>query len=134
MAQTLVRLLVHLVFSTKNRRNLITPDVEPELFGYMAGVLKNLNSVCLEVNGTANHVHTLLSQSKNIALADLVEEVKKSSSKWIKTKDRQFRQFQWQKGYGGFSIGESAVPALRRYIRSQKSTEKGVSKRSFSSY
>ncbi|HEY3132939.1 MAG TPA: transposase [Acidobacteriota bacterium] len=82
--------------------------------------MKNLSSACLEINGTANHLHALLSQSKNIALCDLVEEVKKSSSKWIKSKGSQFRRFRWQDGYGAFSIGESGVPSLRRYIRLQK--------------
>ena len=86
MAQTLVCLRVHVVFSTKDRRPMITPEVEPELYAYLAGTAKNLDSPCLAAGGTSNHVHLLISQSKNIALSHLMEEIKKSSSKWIKTK------------------------------------------------
>ncbi|HEY2932091.1 MAG TPA: IS200/IS605 family transposase [Acidobacteriota bacterium] len=120
MSQTLVRLLVHLVFSTKNRRDLITPDIEPDLFAYISGILKTLDSVCLEINGTANHIHALVSQSKNLALSSLVMEIKKGSSKWIKTQGSEFKRFAWQQGYGAFSIGESGVGRLRRYIQLQK--------------
>jgi putative transposase len=80
MSQSLVSLLVHVVFSTKHRANLITPEVEPELFAYMAGILKRYQSPCLAINGTANHVHILISQSKNVALSSLIGELKKSSS------------------------------------------------------
>ncbi len=124
MAQTLVTLLVHVVFSTKNRRDLITPDVEAALFAYMAGVLKKLDSRCLAINGTANHVHLLIAQSKNMALSCLLAELKKSSSKWIKTKGPMFRSFNWQGGYGAFSIGQSNVEALKNYIAQQKERHK----------
>jgi putative transposase len=95
MAQTLVRVLVHLIFSTKDRAPLIGPDVESELHTYLAGIANNLHSPCFAVNGTRDHVHMLVSQSKNLALAKLVEEVKKGSSKWIKTKSAAFRTFHW---------------------------------------
>ena len=120
MSQTLVKLLVHIVFSTKDRRASITPEIEPELFAYMAGTLKKLGCPCLAINGVPNHVHLLISLSKNIALSHAMEEVKKSSSKWIKTKDEKFRRFAWQEGYGAFSIGESNIEALRKYIAEQK--------------
>lgn len=124
MAHTFVSLLVHLVFSTKHRENLITPEIEPELFAYISGILKNLGSTCLEINGTGNHLHALYSHNKNVALSDTVMEVKKSSSKWIKSKGRFFRHFSWQQGYGAFTIGQSAVAAVRRYIRNQKERHK----------
>lgn len=120
MAQTLVSLLVHVIFSTKNRVDLITPEIEPELFAYMGGILRNNQSRLLDAGGTANHVHLLISQSKNLALSDLLKDVKKDSSKWIKTKDRKFRDFHWQDGYAGLSIGQSNVAALKRYIAEQK--------------
>ena len=120
MAQTLVSLMVHVVFSTKKRRPMITPDAEPELYAYMVGITKNLESRCLAIGGTSNHVHLLISQSKNIALSHLLEEIKKSSSKWIKTKGASLRTFGWQDGYGAFTIGESQVEALTRYIANQK--------------
>jgi putative transposase len=120
MAQTLVSLLVHVVFSTKNRADLITPDIEPDLYKYMSGTLGGMESPCLKIGGTANHVHLLVSQSKNIALAFMLEELKKSSSKWIKKNGPRFRSFKWQDGYGAFTIGQSNVAALKRYIERQK--------------
>lgn len=120
MPQTLVSLMVHVVFSTKHRADLITPDIETDLFAFMAGVLKNHNSRLLAANGTANHVHLLISQSKTVALSLLVQELKKSTSKWIKLQGAKFKDFQWQDGYGAFSIGESNVPALKQYIARQK--------------
>jgi REP element-mobilizing transposase RayT len=124
MAQTLVCLRVHVVFSTKNRRPMITPEVEPELHAYLGGTIKNLDSRCLAAGGTNNHVHLLISQSKNIALSHLMEEIKKSSSKWIKTKGTALRGFGWQDGYGAFTIGQSQVEALQRYIAGQKERHK----------
>jgi REP element-mobilizing transposase RayT len=120
VAQTLVRILVHLIFSTKDRTNLIQPDVESELHAYLAGIANNLASPCFAVNGTTNHVHMLVSQSKNLALARLVEEVKKGSSKWIKTKGAAFRGFYWQDGYAAFSVSESKKAEVERYIAVQK--------------
>ena len=120
MAQTLVSLLIHVIFSTKNRVDLITPEIEPELLAYMGGILRNNQSRLLDAGGTANHVHLLISQSKNLALSALLKDVKKDSSKWIKTKDRKFKDFHWQDCYAGFSIGQSNAPALKRYIAQQK--------------
>jgi REP element-mobilizing transposase RayT len=128
MAQTLVSLLVHIVFSTKNRANLITPEIETDLYKYISGTLRNMESPCLKIGGTANHLHLLVSQSKNIALAFLLEETKKSSSKWIKQQDTSLNSFSWQDGYGAFTIGQSNVGALKRYIETQKSHHR---KRSF---
>ncbi len=124
MAQTLVSLLVHVIFSTKDRQNLIEPEIEPELFAYMAGTLKNYESRCLAIGGTPNHVHLLISQSKNIALSRVIGELKKSSSKWIKAKGPAFLHFGWQEGYGAFSIGQSNVVALKQYIAQQKEKHK----------
>ncbi len=124
MAQTLVSLMLHVVCSTKERHPMINTEVEPELYRYMAGTLRTLNSPCLTIGGTENHVHLLVSQSKNVALSHLMEELKKSSSKWIKTKGAALRSFGWQDGYGAFSIGESNVEALKRYIRNQKERHK----------
>jgi putative transposase len=120
MAQTLTRLLVHVIFSTKNRANLIKPEIEPELYAYMGGICRNRGSALLAAGGTANHVHLLVSLAKTIALADLLMDVKKDSSKWIKTRGASFADFQWQEGYGAFTIGESQVDDLKGYIARQK--------------
>ena len=126
MAQSLSSVLIHLVFSTKVREPFITPAIEPELHPYIAKVLRELKSPSLAIDGTSDHVHVLFSLARVITIADLVEEVKTSSSKWIKTKSREFRNFHWQRGYGAFSIGQSNVPALKRYIRIQKQHHRNV--------
>ena len=112
MAQTLVALLVHVVFSTKNRANLIAPDVETELYSYVGGILRERGSRLIAAGGTSNHVHLLISLSKNDALPAM-QELKKSTSKWIKTRDGCSADFQWQEGYGAFTIGASQIPVLR---------------------
>jgi REP element-mobilizing transposase RayT len=126
MATTFTRLLVHIVFSTKNRAPLITPEVEEGLYAYMKGIAKNHASPVLEINGTSDHVHLLVSLSKRIAVADLLENLKKDSSLWIKTQGPQYKGFYWQEGYGAFTIGESAVTALKRYIANQKQHHRKV--------
>jgi putative transposase len=112
------------IFSTKDRHPTITPKIEPELYAYMGGTAKNMDSPCIAIGGTNNHVHLLISQSKTVALSRLMEEVKKSSSKWIKTKSPTLRTFGWQDGYGAFSVGESQVEALQHYIAGQMERHK----------
>jgi len=120
MAQTLVSLLLHIIFSTKLREDFITPEIEPNLYAYLGGIARKHGSRLLGAGGTANHVHLLISQSKNIALSDLMEELKKSSSVWIKTQGKEFANFHWQDGYGAFSIGASQIPAVKTYLARQK--------------
>ena len=120
MSQTLVTLRTHLVFSTKRRERFIEPAVEPELHAYLAALFKVCDSPAILIDGTDDHIHALFSLSKKWALADVVEKVKKDSSKWIKSKGPQFRNFHWQNGYAGFSIGKSGEPQLMNYIRTQK--------------
>lgn len=126
MSESLSSILVHLVFSTKNREPFITPAVETELHPYMAKVFRELKSPSLAIDGTADHVHILFSLARIITIADAVEEVKTNTSKWIKTKGREFRNFHWQRGYGAFSIGQSNVETLKRYIRRQKEPHRRV--------
>ncbi|MGQ0763339.1 MAG: IS200/IS605 family transposase [Acidobacteriota bacterium] len=128
MAQTLVSLMVHLVFSTKNREPFITPEIEPELFAYMGGILKHHESRLLDAGGTSDHVHLLISQSKNVSLSSLMKDVKKDSSSWVKKKGNKFRNFHWQDGYGAFSLRKSDIPELKKYIANQKEHHR---KRSF---
>ena len=124
MAQTLVKIYVHIVFSTKSRGELILTEIERELFAYIGGVVRKHQSVLLAANGTSNHIHLLISLSKNIALSDLLRELKKASSYWIKTKDAKFKSFQWQAGFGAFSIGQSQVESVKQYIAKQKEHHK----------
>ena len=124
MAQTLVNILVHVIFSTKERRHLIKPESQSALYAYMAGTMKNLDSPCLAIGGTSNHIHLLTALSKKAALSDVIGELKKSSSKWAKTKGPAYAHFAWQEGYGAFSIGRSQVEALKRYITRQEEHHK----------
>ncbi len=112
--------MVHIIFSTKNREPFVTPSIEPELFAYLGGILKNQNSRLLDAGGTADHVHLLISQWKNVSLSSLMKDLKKDSSLWIKRKGREFNNFHCQDGYGAFSIGHSQIPELKKYISQQK--------------
>src|SRR6266853_2977112 len=98
MPQSLSSILIHLVFSTKNRESFITPAIEREVHPYMATVFRALKSPSLAIDGTTDHVHILFCLGRVIKVADLVEEVKTGSSKWRKTKGPAFRNFHWQKG------------------------------------
>jgi REP element-mobilizing transposase RayT len=120
MPQSLASVWVHLVFSTRHRRPFIRPEIERELHPYLATVFRSLDSHTLSINGTEDHVHVLFRLGRKISLAKLVEEVKTSSSKWIKTKGPEYKEFHWQNGYGAFSIGQSGVEALQKYIANQK--------------
>ncbi len=117
MSQSLVKILVHIVFSTKDRLDLIDPAIEDELYKFIHGIVKNNGARLIIGNGTANHSHLLTSIGKN-DIPKLVGNVKRSTSAWLKTKG--YDKFYWQKGYGAFSIGQSQVDDVSRYIRGQK--------------
>lgn len=127
MSQSLSSVLVHLVFSTKNREPFITPKVEAELHPYMATIFRESKSPSLAIDGTTDHVHILFSLARVVTIADIVEEVKTSTSKWIKTKGPEFNDFYWQRGYGAFSIGQSNAASLKRYIQRQKEHHERIS-------
>lgn len=120
MPQSLAAIYVHLIFSTKNRLPLIRPEIEEELRRYHAGILRDLDSPMICSEGTADHIHILLRLGRKASIAQVVEELKKSSSKWIKTKGPEYRDFYWQNGYGAFSIGQSGIIAVKKYIANQK--------------
>lgn len=126
MPQSLSSILIHLIFSTKNREPFLTPEIDTELYPYMASIFKAMKSPPLIINGASDHLHTLFSLSRVVTIADIVEEVKTSTSKWIKTKGKEFRNFHWQNGYGAFSIGQSQVPNVKRYIGRQKDHHRRV--------
>jgi REP element-mobilizing transposase RayT len=120
MSQSLAAIYVHLIFSTKNRKPWIKPEIEEELNKYHAGILRNLESPMLATGGTEDHIHILLRLSRKIDLATLVGELKAGSSEWIKSKGPEYKDFQWQNGYGAFSIGQSGVPDVKTYLANQK--------------
>src|SRR4051812_30707447 len=118
MAQSLAKILVHIVFSTKNRKPFLKDKaIRGELHGYTIGILKALECPSLEINSVEDHVHILCVLSRKIALMKLIEEVKTSTSRWIKTKGAVYHDFYWQGGYGAFSVSQSKHPEVRRYIQ-----------------
>ena len=126
MASTLTKILVHVIYSTKHRVDLIPPELEADLYSYTGGICRGMECTLMAMNGTANHVHLLVGLNKNAALSDLMLNVKRDSSKWIKDRSLALRDFGWQDGYFGFSIGESGVDGVRAYIASQKAHHERV--------
>jgi len=124
MSQSLAQILVHVIFSTKDRLPLIGPAIEPHLHAYLGGICRGQSSPALAIGGTANHMHLLVSLDKTLAVSGLLMAVKKDSSKWIKTRGPEFADFHWQNGYGVFSIGESQRDAVTAYIERQKERHK----------
>jgi putative transposase len=120
MPQSLANLYVHLIFSTQERFPYLMKEVRPDLHAYMSTVLANLNSPAVLINSVADHVHLLFNMGRTVTLAQAVEDVKKSSSKWIKTQGPDLATFAWQAGYGAFSVSESNVPKVANYIRNQE--------------
>ena len=119
MPQSLAKLYIHIIFSTKNREPLLDRDIQTELTSYLGGTLSHLDCQPIEIGGASDHVHILCCLSKNLSLSTLIEEIKSSSSKWIKTKEQRLAQFHWQSGYGGFSVSQSHLNAVIKYIRQQ---------------
>lgn len=120
MPQSLTNLLVHLVFSTKNRTRFIDAPVRPELYAYCGGILRDLESPALAIGGTDDHIHILCGLSKKLAPCKLVEEIKRGSSRWIKGCSNAYSEFYWQNGYGMFSVSESNRDSVTTYIASQE--------------
>ena len=127
MSQSLAQLYVHLVFSTKHREHLIIPSVHPELYSYLGGILNNIECFPIQIGGMTDHMHILCCLSKKITLIKMIEEIKRSSSKWIKTKGASFNKFFWQDGYGAFSVGYTQIDDVTKYILNQNEHHKKVS-------
>ncbi len=120
MPQSLAYNYIHLVTSTKNRQNLILPSIQDELYGYIGGICKTLESPALKIGGIEDHIHILAILSKKISLITFVEEVKKGSSKWMKLQGETIENFYWQGGYGAFSVNPKEVDVVKTYIQNQK--------------
>lgn len=121
MPQSLAKVLVHIVFSTQHRRPfLIDKHLQDELHAYIGGTCNNLECPVLTVGGFDDHVHVLCALSRNLSIASIIGEIKRSSSKGIKTKGEALIGFAWQNGYGVFSVGKSEVERVRTYIVNQE--------------
>jgi REP element-mobilizing transposase RayT len=117
MSHTYVSDLIHCVFSTKNRRNLIKPEIQPDLWSFIGGIARKSGFKTLMVGGTENHVHILLSLTATIPLAKAMQLIKGASSHWMN--ETHAKDFAWQEGYGAFTVGISQKADTISYIQSQ---------------
>jgi putative transposase len=127
MATTFANLLYHIVFSTKDRVPLIREDLRSDLYGYMGGIIRGEGGVLLEIGGMPDHVHLLAKLKTNVAVSTVVQKVKAKSSKWRNEQPGTPERFEWQKGYGIFSVSESLAGRVRRYIRNQEEHHRATS-------
>ena len=128
MANTYINILIHTVFSTKNRESWISSSLRERLYPYMCGIARENGLKVLCIGGTDNHIHILLSLDSTTSIAKAMQFIKGGSSKWIHETFPELRLFSWQEGYGAFSIGISNVDETKKYIENQ---EKHHSKESF---
>jgi putative transposase len=126
MPQSLSAVFIHLVFSTKDREPWIREPVDTQLYAYGTTVLNNMSCPALAMSGMADHLHALFGLSRVRTIAEVVEELKTSTSKWIKTKGPNFHGFHWQSGYGAFSVSQSNIASVIEYIREQRNITTGV--------
>jgi REP element-mobilizing transposase RayT len=121
MPQSLANILVHIVFSTKNREPFLTDaELRDEMHRMLGGISRDLECPPVLTGGTADHVHLLARQARTISLADWVKELKRASSLWIKERDSALAAFHWLAGYGAFSVSQSQSPRVERYIERQE--------------
>ena len=127
MAQSLAKVLIHVVFSTKRRAPLLPHQPYAALHAYAQGILKQQKCHLIEMNNVADHVHLLFDLHRTEALSNLVMHVKKGTSRWLKEQSPEFQHFDWQEGYGAFSIGLSQRSEVAGYIRNQQQRHRRVS-------
>lgn len=122
MTQSISKVAIHIVFSTKNRKPwLQSRELRDELFAYMAKILRdNVDSPAIIINGVEDHIHVLCLLSRKFAIMKVVQEMKTETSKWLKKQANTSEDFAWQAGYGAFSVSESNIPQVKKYIQNQE--------------
>jgi len=110
MSQSLADVLLHYVFTTKHRHSWITPEIEPELFKYIIGLCRELESPIIEIKNTENHVHISLRVNKSLSMCQFISGLKSNDSKWIKTKEKNYCHFTWKQDYGAVAVTRSLEP------------------------
>lgn len=126
MGHTYSNILLHVIFSTKNRVASITPDLRPRLYEYLGGVARKEFGPALEIGGTADHLHGLISLNRDVSIADAMREWKSLSSGWVHKTFSEHKAFGWQPGYGAFSVSQSNIDAVRAYIARQEEHHRHV--------
>lgn len=120
MPQSLSKIIIHVIFSTRDREPWLDRDVRPRMHGYLATICRELNAEAFLVGGVLDHVHLVTTLPRTLSLAELVEVVKKTSSRWIKALDPKYRGFYWQRGYGAFSVSPSQLEDVLKYVETQE--------------
>jgi len=127
MAHTYTNILIHALFSTKDRQPWLTPEIRDETFCYLGGTINEMGGQSLLVNGPRDHVHMLFVQPRTLSIAALMEKVKSHSSGWVKERWPNQRHFAWQTGYAAFSVSKSHVEQVERYIENQEEHHRKIS-------
>lgn len=120
MPQSLAKVYVHLIFSTKDREQTLPDEIRPDLHAYMGGILYGLGCAPIEINTEPDHAHVFFLLSRTVALSDIVGNLKKSTNDWLRAQGSHFATFFWQAGFGAFSVSQSQVEDTRIYIRNQR--------------
>ena len=120
MANTYTQLYFHIVFAVKGRSNYISEQWKDELYKYISGIIANKDQKLMIVNGMPNHIHLLIGTKPNCNLSDLIRDIKANSSKWINEKKFTNFHFEWQTGFGAFTVSQSVVPNVIEYIKNQE--------------
>lgn len=120
MAETFTNLIDHIVFSTKNRQPLITEAYQSRLYDYIGGTVRGLGGISLALNGTEDHVHLLAKLRPDKSLSDVLRDLKANASGWMHDVFLELKDFSWQRGYGAFSVSQSNIEIVERYIARQK--------------
>jgi len=120
MANTYTQLYFHVVFAVNGRENYISIKWKNELYKYITGIVSNKNQKLMIINGMPNHIHLLIGTKPNCNLSDLVRDIKANSSKWINKKKLIVGKFEWQIGFGAFTVSQSQIPKIINYIKKQE--------------
>jgi len=127
MSDSYTNLLYHIVFSTKDRSPLITPEYEARLYDYIGGTIRSMGGICLELNGTEDHVHLLAKLRPDRTVSDVLRDLKANATGWMHDVFPKLKDFSWQRGYGAFTVSQSNVEEVRQYIAHQKEHHQKVS-------
>src|SRR5262245_19402 len=120
MPQSLSKIILHLIFSTREREPWLDQTIRPRIHAYLATICRDLGGDGLRVNGVADHVHIVTTLPRTLSPAAMIEQIKKESSRWIKTVDPRYRGFFWQQGYGVLSVSPSQLGAVIKYLDAQE--------------
>ena len=120
MPQSLSKVVIHIIFSTKNREPWLDSAIRPRMHSYLATICRDLGGEALRVGGVGDHVHIVTTLPRTLSQAHMIERIKKVSSKWIKTLDARYRDFFWQRGYGAFSVSPSQLDVVLQYVDAQQ--------------